>query len=63
MGFFDEFPEITAEGENADEAKANLLEALKEVLEYRRYRARQAANENDECREKKSKPDFQLEIA
>jgi len=33
--YFDEFPDIIAEGENEEEAKENLLEALSEVLQYR----------------------------
>lgn len=33
---FKEFPQIVAEGENAEEAKTNLSQALREVLEYRR---------------------------
>ena len=34
--FFDEFPEIIAEGASVKEAKENLIEALREVLHYRK---------------------------
>jgi predicted RNase H-like HicB family nuclease len=34
--YFDEFPEIIAEGENEENAKENLILALKEVLKYRK---------------------------
>lgn len=37
---FEELPEVFSEGETLDEAKANLLDALTQVLEYRREEAR-----------------------
>jgi predicted RNase H-like HicB family nuclease len=40
---FEELPEVFSEGENLDEAKANLVDALMEVLAYHREEARKAA--------------------
>ena len=37
---FEELPEVFSEGETLDEAKANLLDALAQVLEYHREEAR-----------------------
>jgi predicted RNase H-like HicB family nuclease len=37
---FEELPEIFSEGETIEEARANLLDALKEVMEYHRSEAR-----------------------
>ena len=39
--WFEEIPEVMSQGDNLEEAKANLLDALKEVLEYRREKAKQ----------------------
>jgi len=36
---FEELPEVFSEGENLDEAKANLLDALTQVMEYHREEA------------------------
>ncbi len=35
-GYFSEFPEAIAEGETEAEMQSNLLEALREVLSYKR---------------------------
>lgn len=40
---FEEFPEVFSEGETLDEAKANLLDALEQVMEYHRQEARKNA--------------------
>lgn len=40
---FEELPEVFSEGETLDEAKANLLDALAQVLEYHREEARKTA--------------------
>jgi predicted RNase H-like HicB family nuclease len=40
---FEELPDVFSEGENLDEAKANLVDALMEVLAYHREEARKAA--------------------
>lgn len=37
---FEELPEVFSEGETLDEAKANLLDALTQVMEYHRQEAR-----------------------
>jgi predicted RNase H-like HicB family nuclease len=37
---FEELPEVFSEGETLAEAKANLLDALTQVLEYHREQAR-----------------------
>ena len=37
---FEELPEVFSEGETIDEAKANLVNALAEVMEYHREEAR-----------------------
>jgi len=37
---FEEMPEIFAEGETVEKAKANLLDALTQVVEYHREEAR-----------------------
>ena len=37
---FEEMPEVFSEGETVEEAKSNLLNALKEVMEYHRDEAR-----------------------
>ncbi len=37
---FDELPEVFSEGETLEEAKANLLDALTQVMEYHREEAR-----------------------
>lgn len=37
---FEELPEIFSEGETLDQAKANLLDALTQVMEYHRDEAR-----------------------
>jgi predicted RNase H-like HicB family nuclease len=37
---FEELPEIFSEGETIEEARANLFDALKEVMEYHRSEAR-----------------------
>jgi predicted RNase H-like HicB family nuclease len=37
---FEELPEIFSEGETVEEAKANLLDALTQVMEYHREEAR-----------------------
>jgi len=33
---FEELPEVFSEGQSLDEARANLLDALKQVMEYHR---------------------------
>jgi predicted RNase H-like HicB family nuclease len=40
---FDELPEVFSEGDTLDEAKANLLDALAEVMEYHKEEARKNA--------------------
>ena len=40
---FEELPEVFSEGETLDEAKANLLDALTQVMEYHREEARRKA--------------------
>lgn len=40
---FEELPEVFSEGETLDEAKANLLDALAQVMEYHREEARKNA--------------------
>ena len=37
---FEELPEIFSEGETIEEARSNLFDALKEVMEYHRSEAR-----------------------
>ena len=37
---FEELPEVFSEGETLDEAKANLLDALTEIMEYHREEGR-----------------------
>jgi predicted RNase H-like HicB family nuclease len=37
---FEELPEVFSEGENIEEAKSNLLDALNQVMEYHREEAR-----------------------
>ncbi len=37
---FEELPEVFSEGETIEEAKANLLDALEQVMEYHREEAR-----------------------
>src|SRR5437773_10998566 len=37
---FEELPEVFSQGETLDEAKANLLDALTQVMEYHREEAR-----------------------
>jgi predicted RNase H-like HicB family nuclease len=37
---FEELPEVFSEGESLEEAKANLLDALTQVMEYHREEAR-----------------------
>jgi predicted RNase H-like HicB family nuclease len=38
---FEEFPEVFSQGETLDEARANLADALKLVMDYHRDEARQ----------------------
>ena len=40
---FEELPEVFSEGENLEEAKANLFDALTQVMEYHREEARKGA--------------------
>jgi antitoxin HicB len=40
---FEELPEVFSEGENLDEAKVNLLDALTQVMEYHREEGRKHA--------------------
>ena len=40
---FEELPEVFSEGETLEEAKANLLDALTQVMEYHRDEARKHA--------------------
>jgi antitoxin HicB len=40
---FDELPEVFSEGETVEDAKANLLDALAQVMEYHREEARKSA--------------------
>ena len=56
-GYFVEFPEAIAEGENEVEVEQNLVEALRTILEYRREE-----NENSDFEGKKTKK-FNLEFA
>jgi predicted RNase H-like HicB family nuclease len=41
---FEELPEVFSEGETLDEAKANLLDALTQVMEYHREEFQLAAS-------------------
>lgn len=46
--WFEEIPEVMSQGDTLDEAKTNLLDALKEIVEYRREKAKQKiVYEND----------------
>lgn len=56
--YFTEFPELIAEGENIKDAKANLIEALQELLEYRRSKNAQIKKPSD-----KKINQFELAIA
>jgi predicted RNase H-like HicB family nuclease len=40
---FEELPEVFSEGESLDQAKANLLDALTQVMDYHREEARKNA--------------------
>jgi len=40
---FEELPEVFSEGETLEEAKANLLDALTEIMEYHREEAKKNA--------------------
>ena len=40
---FEELPEVFSEGETVEEARANLVDALTQVMEYHREEARQNA--------------------
>ncbi len=40
----EELPEIFSEGDTVDEARANLVDALTQVMEYHREEARKCAN-------------------
>jgi predicted RNase H-like HicB family nuclease len=40
---FEELPEIFSEGETVEDAKANLLDALAQVMEYHREEVRKSA--------------------
>jgi len=40
---FEELPEVFSEGETLDEAKANLVDALAQVMEYHRQESRKTA--------------------
>jgi predicted RNase H-like HicB family nuclease len=42
---FEELPEIFSEGETIEEARGNLFDALKEVMEYHRSEARKNKSE------------------
>ena len=42
--WFEEFPEAMSQGETIQEAQANLLDALEEVLKYRREEASRRIN-------------------
>jgi predicted RNase H-like HicB family nuclease len=39
---FEELPEIFSEGESIEQARANLFDALKEIMEYHRSEARKS---------------------
>jgi len=39
--WFEEIPEVMSQGDTIEEAKVNLIDALKEVVEYRREQAKQ----------------------
>ncbi|MCE3238516.1 MAG: HicB like antitoxin of bacterial toxin-antitoxin system [Gammaproteobacteria bacterium] len=39
--WFEEIPEAMSQGETVDEAKANLINALREIIKYRREQAAQ----------------------
>ncbi len=41
---FEELPEVFSEGETLEEAKANLLDALTQVMEYHREESRKNAS-------------------
>ena len=40
---FEELPEVFSQGETFEEAKANLLDALTQIMEYHREEARKTA--------------------
>jgi len=48
---FEELPDVFSEGETIEEAKANLLDALKLVLEYHRDEARKRRKRKGVVRE------------
>lgn len=53
--WFEEMPEVMSQGDTIDEAKANLLDALKEIVEYRRAKAKERITcENDNTNAKKT---------
>lgn len=39
---FEELPDVFSEGETLDEARANLLDALKQVMEYHREQSQKS---------------------
>lgn len=52
--WFEEMPEVMSQGDDLDEAKSNLLDALKEVVDYRREQAAQKIkSENSQLRKEK----------
>lgn len=44
--WIEEFPEVISQGQNLKEAKANLMDALNLVLEYRREKAEEEIRSN-----------------
>jgi predicted RNase H-like HicB family nuclease len=43
---FEELPEVFSEGESIEQARANLFDALKEVMQYHRSEARKNDSQN-----------------
>jgi predicted RNase H-like HicB family nuclease len=41
---FEELPEVFSEGETLEEARANLLDALEQIMDYHREEARKSAS-------------------
>lgn len=60
--FFEEFPEVLAEGDTEEEVKMNLLNAVKTVLEYKKkqYNTSQLQYGQPKGKTKQFTPKFEL---
>lgn len=45
--YFAEFPEVIAQGDNLDEAKANLMQAFKSMIEFKSEEAKDEYGDDD----------------